>query len=71
MEENKVKKEAYVKWYIFCWAIGTITLMIGWSFVAQAQLGIKVDSFSQQSLEIRTQLSQIQTDLGWIKEKIR
>ena len=69
MEEKT--REKYVKWYIFCWAIGIMTLVIGWSFVAQAQLGMKVDSFGEQSLEIRTQLSQIQADLGWIREAIK
>jgi len=39
--------------------------------VAQAATNEKVDKYNQQLLEIRTQLSQIQTDLQWIKEETR
>ena len=64
-------KKRYVSWHIFIWAIGIITIVIGWCFVAQANTSEKVDEYSQQLLEIRTQLSQIQTDLQWIKEETR
>ena len=64
-------KKRYVSWQIFVWAIGIITVVIGWCFVAQANTSEKVDKYNQQLLEIRTQLSQIQTDLQWIKEDAR
>ena len=64
-------KKRYVSWHIFIWVIGIITVVIGWCFVAQAATSKKVDEYSQQLLEIRTQLSQIQTDLQWIKEDAR
>ena len=63
-------KDKYVSWFVFIWAIGILTLCLGWSFKTQAQLNDKVDIYSNQLLEIRTQLSQIQTDLMWIKDKI-
>lgn len=65
---NKIQKS--VSWATFIWVIGIITLCLGWSFNTQAQLSEKVDVYSGQLLEIRTQLSQIQTDLVWIKGKI-
>ena len=68
--ETDIKKR-YVSWQIFVWVIGIITIVIGWCFVAQAATSKKVDEYSQQLLEIRTQLSQIQTDLQWIKEDAR
>jgi len=64
-------KKRYVSWQIFVWVIGIITVVIGWCFVAQANTSEKVDKYNQQLLEIRTQLSQIQTDLQWIKEDAR
>ena len=64
-------KKRYVSWQIFVWVIGIITIVIGWCFVAQAATSEKVDKYNQQLLEIRTQLSQIQTDLQWIKEDAR
>jgi len=64
-------KKRYVSWQIFVWVIGIITIVIGWCFVAQAATNEKVDKYNQQLLEIRTQLSQIQTDLQWIKEETR
>ena len=64
-------KKRYVSWQIFVWVIGIITIVIGWCFVAQANTSEKVDKYNQQLLEIRTQLSQIQTDLQWIKEDAR
>jgi len=68
--ETDIKKR-YVSWQIFVWVIGIITIVIGWCFVAQANTSEKVDKYNQQLLEIRTQLSQIQTDLQWIKEDAR
>jgi len=64
-------KKRYVSWQIFVWVVGIITIVIGWCFVAQANTSEKVDKYNQQLLEIRTQLSQIQTDLQWIKEDAR
>jgi len=64
-------KKRYVSWHIFIWAIGIITIVIGWCFMTQATTCEKVDEYNQQLLEIRTQLSQIQTDLQWIKEETR
>ena len=67
--DTEIKKR-YVSWQVFVWVIGILTIVIGWCFVAQAATSERVDEYNQQLLEIRTQLSQIQTDLHWIKEGI-
>ena len=48
-------------------ALGIITVVIGWLFVANAALSARVDKMSGDYMAIQTQLSQIQTDLVWIK----
>jgi len=65
--EAKQKAPRYVSWTIFTWVIGIMTLAIGWSFAAQASSAEITENFNLQMLEIKTQLSQIQTDLQWIK----
>ena len=61
----------YVSWTVFSAVIGLIFITIGWSLAAQQHLNNKVDNYSQQLLEIRTQLSQIETDIRWIKMRIQ
>lgn len=64
MEE---KGEKMVSWRVFTWVMGIVTLLIGILFQAQAALSGKVETISDNNIEIRTQLSQIQTDILWIK----
>lgn len=67
MENNGNK---YVKWSVFTCVTGILLIAFGWSLTAQSQLSNKVDGYNYQLLEIRTQLSQIQTDIRWIRQVI-
>jgi len=64
-------KEKYVSFKIFTWAISFIVIIIGWMLVANSALSAKVDSIDDSYVLIQTQLSQIQTDLVWIKGNIK
>ena len=66
MEDN-TKKPRYVSWTVFTWVIGFMIAAIGWSFAAQASSAGVTEKCNLQLLGIETQLSQIQTDLQWIK----
>jgi hypothetical protein len=61
----------YVPFSIFTWAISVLTVIMGWMLVANAALTNKVDAMNESYVSIQTQLSQIQTDLGWIKTNIK
>lgn len=65
------QEKTYVSFAIFTWAIGIIIGVIGWMLVANSSLAAKVDSISDSYILIQTQLSQIQTDLVWIKGNIK
>ena len=64
------KQEKYVSFKIFTWSMSIITLIIGWMLVANSALSARVNEISIDSITIQTQLSQIQTDLSWIKQNI-
>lgn len=63
-EEIKTK---YVSWFVFTWAISIIMLVIGWQFISISRVVDNVSDNSVNRFKIETQLSQIQTDLSWIK----
>lgn len=65
------QEKTYVSFAVFTWAIGIIIGAIGWMLVANNSLAARVDSISDSYVLIQTQLSQIQTDLVWIKGKIK
>ena len=67
---NSDKKNGYVSWKIFCWAISIVLIIFGWAFISLASLTAKVDTYSTDLTEIRVQLSGIQTDLMWIKNNL-
>lgn len=56
-----------VPFVVFTWAIGLVFLMLGWVFTEMKTLTVKVDTAVSSQNEIRVQLSQIQTDLVWIR----
>jgi len=66
---NKIKK--YVPWHIFIWTMGIIFIVFGILFDIQNELSHKISSMETNNLEIRTQLSQIQADLAWIKKALK
>ena len=65
------QEEKYVTFKVFTWAISFVFIIIGWMLVANSSLAAKVDSISDSYVLIQTQLSQIQTDLVWIKGNIK
>ena len=67
---EKTEERKKVDWYIFIWAIGIIIVIVGWIFVSLAQIQVYQSAQSVKDTEIRVQLSQIQTDILWIREKL-
>jgi len=70
MAQDSNSKNKYVSWAVFVWAIGLLTVAIGWSLVAQASMEKKVQESNVQFVQIQSQLSGIQADLVWIKKSI-
>ena len=68
MEENKKK---YVSWYVFVWVIGIIFIILGLIFSQIAIADGKIEKHLSESQDIKAQLSQIQTDLSWIKLNLK
>lgn len=60
-----------VEFKIFIWAIGVIIVIFGWVFSAYASINNKVDTFNSDIIKIQVQLSQIQTDIAWIKNNLK
>ena len=64
--ETKMNKQKYIL------AIGIlISVISAIAIVAKTNTNVKVDEYSVQLLEIKTQISQIQTDIDWIKKETR
>ena len=64
---EKTSEDKYVTIGGLSFIVGIIVIAIGWLFIANSALSSKVDQMSGDYVAIQTQLSQIQTDLGWIK----
>lgn len=68
-----------VPWFIFVWAIGfMVTLFglgIGWTLArattVESELRLHNEQQQIDTLTIKTQLSQIQTDILWIKQNLQ
>ena len=63
MEEYK----RTVSWSVFSWALGIILILFGIGFNMQVALSNKVDEYMKDNRNVSAQLSQIQTDIAWIK----
>lgn len=63
------KEKKYVSWTIFVWTIALIITVFGYIFTVNAKTNDRVDDYSIGLTEIKVQLSQIQTDILWIKNK--
>jgi len=61
-------KGIIVGWKVFSWAMGIVLLLFGVCFTAISSLSLRVDEGRVEYAEIKTQLSQIQTDLVWLKQ---
>lgn len=64
MENKKVDMK------IFIWVIGVILIVFGFLFNTVYALNNKVDYTKSSLANIEIQLSQIQTDLRWIRGEI-
>jgi len=66
--------EKFVRWAIFIWAIGIIfmlfTVLSGSVLAMQNKLETYKEQQNANNLEIKTQLSQIQSDLQWLKNAL-
>jgi len=60
--ENKVNLR------IFMWAIGLITLALGWLFTFQGNTNDRVDAVENNIADMRVDIGIIRTDVGWIKQ---
>lgn len=55
--------ENYVKWSVFIWVVGIVTIIIG------ALFGIQISLMTNIS-EIKSDLSSIKTDMAWVKQAL-
>ncbi|MBX4188109.1 MAG: hypothetical protein KW793_03165 [Candidatus Doudnabacteria bacterium] len=60
-----------VSFQIFAWAIGIVIVVVGWMFTKMNALESKVDVAINANNQVLVQLSQIQTDILWIKDKLK
>lgn len=68
--EKKKNNNKFV--YRITWgAIILLTLVVGYLFTAKSQSEIRITRIEGDYTEIRMQLSQIQTDIQWIKEALK
>ena len=66
-----MEKEKCVSWRVFTWAMGIILAVFSILFLTVNALGTRVSTYSSEMTAIRVQLSQIQTDIEWIKLNIK
>ena len=63
IQEIRKEEKKHVSWVVFVWAMGITLLLFGFLFNQVAEA-------SKDNNDIKIQLSQIQTDLAWIKLKL-
>tara|TARA_Y100000034_G_C6850159_1_gene385620 strand:+ start:590 stop:805 length:216 start_codon:yes stop_codon:yes gene_type:complete len=66
MDNNKC-----VSWRVFTWAMGIILTVFSIIFITMGTLGSRVSVYSNEMTQIQVQLSQIQTDIEWIKLNLK
>lgn len=64
------KQTKFVSWTVFAWVVGIIFLILGILITSDTALSNKLDLSQKEELKIQTQLSQIQTDIQWIKQAL-
>jgi hypothetical protein len=67
---NEIRK-TFVSWKIFIWAISIILGLFTISFSYIGSVRTDLESNRIEYNKIQVQLSQIQTDLLWIKDKVK
>ncbi len=72
MQQNNNSKK--VSFTVFTWVIGIIIIIVGWLFAYINGVSGRVDNFTNNFntdiVKIQVQLSQIQTDILWIKDRL-
>lgn len=68
--ENFEDKKGKVSWKVFIWALGIILILFGMVFSQINSVTNTVQASNKDTTDIKVQLSQIQTDLQWIKQNI-
>lgn len=63
-ENNKVS------WTVFAWVVGIFTILLIAMFSMVQGLASKVEAGQRDNGDIKIQLSRIQTDILWIREKL-
>jgi peptidoglycan hydrolase CwlO-like protein len=69
-EEIISLKDNLVSWKVFTWAIGLLGLVIGWTFLAQANQSTKVDLQDEKVEKFDKELAIIETKLDYITKQI-
>lgn len=65
-----ILKRDNVSFALFSWAMGVILIVLGWMFSQINSVNAAVAQTTNAQAQIQVQLSQIQTDLSWIKVKL-
>lgn len=60
-----------VSWKVFAWAMGVVLLLFGVVFTSMASINVKLDEHTKEYTKIQVQLSQIQTDISWVKSQLK
>jgi hypothetical protein len=63
MTNEEKKDEKFVKWSVFIWVVGIVSILMAALFSITLNL---MSSFS----DIRSDVSAIKTDVSWIKDSI-
>lgn len=61
------REKKYVSWTIFVWSIAILLTMFGYVLNISVVTNSKVEAYTNSLTDIKVQLSQIQTDILWIK----
>ncbi len=70
IEQLKQEEKKHVSWTVFTWAMAIIFIIFGFIFTQVTSALSQVADISNNNNDIKVQLSQIQTDLNWIKVQI-
>jgi len=71
MEKIKKDFKSCVSWKVFTWIISIFIILFGMVFTSMAKINDKLDDHTKEYNKIQVQLSQIQTDLVWIKGQLK